>query len=289
MNIFTKLLKLIFSIFFKGRCKPQPKVSLLIPFSSDDPIRKASFKWLLKYWKHELPDAEIIVGKSNTKVFCKAQALNNAYNKSTGKIIVVLDSDAYLSGSVVTHCANRIIEEINRGHRIWYVPYRHLYRLTKAASKLILDSDPKNPYRFPSHPSDGCIENAGEVSKYGHRYGAMCTIMPREAIEIIGGFDERFDKGWGGEDIALLRALDTLYAKHKTTNNEILHIWHPFYGEDHKTRKWAKQEVAGGNSTLANKYHRATGKPSVMRELVDEGKKKRLIILNFVSVTNVGI
>ncbi len=276
MKFLFRLLQLILTFFgfVKQPAITRPKISLLIPFSSTDKARKASFKWLLEYWKHELPDAEIIVGKSKSKVFCKASALNDAFEKSTGKVIVVLDSDAYMDGAVLNRCADRIIEELNRGHRIWYVPYRHLYRLTKKASKLILDSDPANPYKFPSHPTDDDIENTGDSSKYGHRYGAMCTIMPREAIETLGCFDERFDKGWGGEDISLLRALDTLYGKHKTTNNYILHIWHPFYGADYKTRKWAKQEIAGGNTNLANKYNRASGRPSAMRELVDEGCKK---------------
>lgn len=278
MNIFRELSKLIsrfiLRIFFNDHHKEQPKISLLIPFSSEDKARKRAFKWLLEYWKHELPDAEIIIGKSRSEVFCKAEALNHAFNKSTGKVIVVLDSDAYMSGEILNHCADRILEEMGRGHRLWYVPYRYLYRLTKEASELILHSDPKHPFRFPWHPADCYIENTGDVSKYGHRYGAMCTVMPREAIETLGCFDERFDKGWGGEDIALLRALDTLYGKHKTTNNSILHIWHPFYGENHKTRKWAKQEIAGGNTHLANKYNKATGRPSEMRQLVDDGCEK---------------
>jgi glycosyltransferase involved in cell wall biosynthesis len=271
MNIFRRISrligKLIYNLFFKAPCEnEQPKISILIPFSSEDKIRKRSFKWLLKYWKHELPDAEIIIGKSNSEIFCKSEALNNAFKESTGKVIVVMDSDAYISGKVIEHCADRILEEIDRGHRLWYVPYRHLYRLTKEASERILESDPKHPYRFPEHPADCFIENAGDV--------AMCTVMPREAIEILGCFDERFDKGWGGEDIALLRALDTLYAKHKTTKNSILHIWHPFYGANYKTRTWAKQEVAGGNTQLANKYNRATGRPSDMRHLINEGCRK---------------
>ena len=272
-----KRIYLFFRFLISLTVKAQPKVdkrpnvSILIPFSSKDKIRKKSFKWLLKYWKHELPDAEIIVGKSNSDVFCKGEALNNAFRKSSGKVIVIMDSDAYISGSVINHCANRIIEEMKRGHRLWYVPYRRLYRLTKDASELVLDSNPNNPFRFPEHPLAHQYENSGDVSKYGHRYGAMCTIIPREAIKHLGCFDERFNKGWGGEDIALLKALDTLYTKHKTTKNSIFHLWHPYYGDSYKTRKWAKQENPNGNMHLANRYHRANDNPSVMRKLVDEG------------------
>lgn len=274
MKLYSIIVRFITDFLFNLFCHEQPKISLLIPFSSDDKVRQKSFKWLLKYWKHELPNAEIIVGKSNSDVFCKGEALNNAFKKSTGKVVVVMDSDAYISGKVIDRCADRILEEIERGYPLWYVPYRHLYRLTKEASKLVLSSDPKHPYRFPNHPPDFYIENVGDANKYGHRYGAMCTIIPREAIEKLGGFDERF-KGWGGEDIALLRALDTLYGKHKTTKNSIFHIWHPVFGDTHKTRTWAKQENPGNNNALANRYNKATGNPSEMRRLVDECWKLR--------------
>jgi hypothetical protein len=114
------------------------------------------------------------------------------------------------------------------------------------------------------------IERNGHRSKYGHRYGAMVMMFPREAYYTLGCFDERF-KGWGGEDVALLRALDTLYAKHKTYRSCIYHLWHPFIGYSYKDRRWAGQHKGNVNSELANKYHRASRHPLKMRELVNEG------------------
>lgn len=250
--------------------KEQPKISLLIPFSSNDPIRRRSFKWLLKYWRCELPEAEIIIGKSKSKVFCKGEALNNAVSKSTGKILVILDADAYISGGVINYCADMILKELD--NHLWYVPYRYLYRLRKNITKLILESDPCDPVRLSYPPSPEFVEDSGNRVKYGHRYGAMIMMFPREAYETLGCFDERF-KGWGGEDIALLRALDTLYGKHKTTDNEIFHLWHPFIGDSYRTRMWKNQKSGNVNSRLASKYNQATRRPTQMRELVDEGCK----------------
>lgn len=250
--------------------KGQPKISILIPFSSKDPIRKNSFKWLLKYLEYKLPHAEVIIGKSKSKIFCKGEALNNAFDESTGKIIVILDADAYIDTRVIDKCADRILEEIEYGNRLWYVPYTHLYRLTKSATEIVLESDPRDPYRFTSPPPEWDVENHGHTSKYGNRYGAMIMMFPREAMYSIGCFDERF-KGWGGEDVALVRALDTLYTKHKITRNDILHLWHPFIGENYKTRRWKGQESGSVNSELANKYHRASRHPFKMKELVEEG------------------
>ena len=74
-TFFSKLVSFLVSIF--GIRKPV-KISLLIPFSTTDPNRKANFEWLLQYWKRELPDAEIVIGKCKSEIFCKGEALNDA-------------------------------------------------------------------------------------------------------------------------------------------------------------------------------------------------------------------
>lgn len=272
LTLWKRLVRFFLNLFSCHIPRPRPKISLLIPFSSRNRVRRRTLNWLLEYWEHELPEAEIIVRSSRGRVFCKGEALNRAMKKARGKIIVIIDSDAYISGDVLSLCADRMLEELE--NHLWYVPYRHLYRLTKEASEFILDSHPACPIRLSSPPPPEFIEKGGDKSKYGHRYGAMCMMFPKEAYDILGCFDERF-KGWGGEDIALLRALDTLYGKHKTTENDILHLWHPFLGENYTTRKWEGQASGGVNNELANKYNKATGKPSKMRKLVDKGCKKK--------------
>ncbi len=245
--------------------KPQPKISLLIPFSSSDRLRKRHFDWLLTYWKHELPNAEIIIGKSSGRVFCKGEALNDAASRASGKVLVLLDADAYLPGDVIERCADRIIEDID--NHLWYVPYKRLYRLTKEATSSIIKSNPTNPKRISNINPDE-FENTEEQSKAAPKYAAMIAIIPREALDVIGCFDERF-RGWGSEDIAMLRALDTLYGKHKTTRNSVFHLWHPVY-VDGKMKKWKNQTNAGTNNELSNRYNRATRVPEKMRDIVEE-------------------
>lgn len=270
-TIFLKILRLRLIVWLTIKepvKKPRPKISLLFPFSTNDPVRKATFRWLLKYWAHELPDAEIIIGRSGGKPFCKGKALNNAARKATGKVLVIIDADTYMPGSVINYCADRILEDLN--DHLWFVPYRHLYRLNKKITEKILASDPTDPLRIPSPPPPDYIDGDKFNNKYGHRYGAMVMIFPREALDVLGCFDERF-KGWGGEDIALLRALDTLYGKHKTTKNDVLHLWHPFIGDKLTTRVWPGQDEPQPNKRLAMAYHRASRHPTKMRELVDAG------------------
>lgn len=251
----------------------RPKISLLIPFQTDDPQRRRVFRWLLKYWQSELPDAEIVIGHSRSKrPFSKTEALNNAADKATGKVLVILDADAYISGAIIERCADRILEELE--NHLWYVPYRKLWRLTEEVTEEIIESDPADPLRVPDPPPLEWIDGDWQLHSYGHRYGAMIMIFPRQALNVIGCFDERF-RGWGGEDVAFLRAMDTLWGKHKTTNNSIFHLWHPKIGHNFTNRQWKGQQGPQPNQKLANAYHKATRRPKAMRHLVDEGCRAR--------------
>ena len=272
IKIIYKLVKKAWGVFSYVETCDRPKISLLIPYTSTSALRDRTFKWLLEYWKNELPDAEIVIGKSKGKIFCKPEAFNYAAKRATGKVLVLLDADAYMYGSVLDRCADRILEELAEGNHLWYVPYRHLYRLRKFISRSIIKSDPANPLRLPSPPPIEYIQSKVSESMYGHRYGAMAMVIPREALDVLGCFDERF-RGWGGEDVCLLRALDTLWGKHKITNNDILHLWHPFLGHDYFSRRWEGQETGTVNNDLAKEYHQAIGHPTKMRKLVDEGCK----------------
>lgn len=254
-----------------ARHKHRPDISILIPFRSDNGPREASFKWLIKYWKSELPDAEIVIGHSNNRPFSKTEALNDAVERSHGRVLVMIDADAYLDSRVVVRCAQRILEDEDH---LWFVPYRRLYRLNEFATWEILQSDPEFPLRESDPPPPEDIDGSGHGSSYGHRYGALCLIIPREAYDTLGCFDESFS-GWGGEDVCMLRALDTLYGKHKTTNNAIFHLWHPTIGHDYRSRAWHGQKNLHPNDKLAMQYHRATRHPAAMRLLVDRGCEYR--------------
>lgn len=209
----------------------------------------------------------MVVGEDFQTPFCKTAAVNDAFSKTTGDIVVILDADCYIDPEVILSCAAKIRAARNAGHKLWFIPYRRFYRLTEAASNLVLDSDPANPYRFPDPPpKDDLVTTRGTSS--AHWYGALIQVMPREAFVAAGGMDERFH-GWGGEDVAFMRAVDTLYCRHKTSDNDVLHLWHPtIKGYDDDTRMWPGQERPDGNWPLAEKYRDAFGDKAMMFTLV---------------------
>jgi hypothetical protein len=209
--------------------------------------------------------------------FSKSVAVNNAAAKAKGDVFVIIDADGYMQADSVLYCAEEIRTARKRGKKLWFVPYRQFYRLTEEASRCLLQSDPASPFPFPEPLASMFILGGTADTKVGHWYGAMVQIMSREAFKTVGGWDQRF-RGWGGEDHAAMRAMDTLYGLHMTLPGQVLHVWHPQIGpqgtatEVHwKERMWEGQDQPGVNDSLSNLYYGAQGKPDRMRKLVDEG------------------
>jgi hypothetical protein len=266
--------------------RPRKQISLLVPLGGSDPGRMQTWQWLKKYWEAQLPEVEIVSGRDRAstnrwwnrtpKPFSKAVAVNNAFRKSHGDIVVMLDADAYLFGSVIEHCAERLRAQRKAHVRSWFIPYAHLYRINRHATKLILDSNPRHPLRLSDPPPPQDVEGR-DGSGPINTFGAMCQIMPREAFLVVGGMDPRM-RGWGNEDRAFMQALDTLWGLHKNTPNDILHLWHPRImagdGAMWTVRMWPNQTEPRMNDKLGARYDRAAGKPDEMRALVDEAKRR---------------
>jgi hypothetical protein len=257
-------------------------ISVIIPFrnSKKYPRQKKNFKWVKKYIKCHLPWAQVITPNdpSFDLAFSKCAAINEGAREATGDIYVLLDADGYVTIDSITYCARKIREARARNHRLWYVPYRRFYRLTDKISQKIINSSPCHPYRVSTPPHPGNVQNTSG-SEHGHWFGALVQIMPREAFEAIGGWDERF-RGWGGEDHSAMRAIDTIYSPHKTLPGQVLHLWHPMLGAsgidtwvDFKDRLWDNQTKAGSNGNLAYRYSKANGDLKKMKKLIDEWKE----------------
>ena len=244
-------------------------ISLLIPFRDDDGTRTPAYNWLLKYWKAALPGAQVITGKNLDVPFSKTKAFNNARLHVTGDVIALIDADCYLDYNVLLSCAAQIRAARAKKQRLWFVPYRQFYRLTELATSHVLASDPAHPLTFPTPPLPGDLDNGPEKSSHGNWWGALVQVMPVEAFDKIGGTDPRFS-GWGGEDVAFMRALDTLWTKHKTTPNQVLHLWHPTIKTAANLKLWPGQISPRDNERLADRYNSSFGDPRRMQRLVNE-------------------
>jgi len=245
-------------------------IALLVPFRDDNSAtRGVNWAWLKRFWEAELPAANLSVGSDDGVPFSKACAINDAYRRcdNTCDVLVLLDADCYIDPSVILDCAERIREARRWRERVWFVPYRWLYRLTQATTARLIASDPTHALQFPTPPAPEDVTTTLGAA-IGHRYGALIQIMPREAFQTIGGMDPRM-RGWGGEDVTMVRVLDTLYGVHETTNNEVLTLYHLALGDVY-LRKWEGQEDTGVNNALALRYRKMRRDPARMRAVVNE-------------------
>lgn len=247
-----------------GHC---PQISLLVPFRDDGEHRSRVWDWLERYWKAHLPSVEIVQGHDSGTPFSKSAAVNDAARRARGRVFVILDADGYMDPQKLQTCVDNIEAAVREGKRLWYMPYNKLFRLNEHTTLELLRTNPEAAYAVSSPPPEKWLD-PGRSHHYGHQYGAMMQVMPREAFFMAGGFDPRF-RGWGSEDAAFMRAVDTLYKQHDLAHNDLLHLWHAHTGNDYKTRRWVGQ-TGSANSRLAQRYNAATGEPDFMRGLVNE-------------------
>lgn len=246
-----------------------PQISILIPFRGDAGHRDVVLAWVRRFWLTHLTDVEIIIGEDVGVPFSKASAVNHAAQRARGRIFVVLDADAIMDPEIVQRCADRLDAAATP---LWFVPYLRLYRFTQAATMTKLGTDPQAAYAMTSPPPADDVLPTGK--DYGHQFGALILIMPAAAFALVGGMDPRF-RGWGGEDGSFMRALDTMYALHETTDNDVLHLWHAHPGGGYLRRRWIGQRMPNANSRLAQRYALSTGDPTLMRALLAERTELR--------------
>ncbi len=250
-------------------------ISLMVPFRDDsEEGRRDNWNWLRQYWEHALPDAEIVLGDAPGNPFSKTCAVNAAFRASTGDVLVQLDADCYIDARVILDCAAVIRQgrERNPREHVWFVPYRHLFRLTRVSTLILLGSDPADPYQFSSPPDDDEV-GPTNGSDFGHWFGALIQIYPREAFETVHGMDARY-RGWGGEDVSMVLALDTLFGIHRLTSNQVLTLWHSVKSKPgtnpNLLRVWEGQDDPRKNWGIAGRYRKALRDPAAMRKIIDE-------------------
>lgn len=188
-------------------------VSLLIPFATVDPRRQQIFDWVLARWHALFPEWEIVIGEDDPEDFNRSRARNNAFEQSTGDLIVISDADTATTASNI----QRAVDLIQGLQRPWAIAHDIYYSLTEDFTNRVLAADPgidlddlgpwKSNWRMMDKSEAGVL------------------VMPREAYEAVGGYDERF-KGWGYEDNAFCHKLNRMWGQYARTQGPMLHLWH---------------------------------------------------------------
>jgi N-terminal domain of galactosyltransferase len=188
------------------------KVSILFPFKSDSGYRDTIFNWVRKYYGYYFPHIEQCIGKSRSKDFSRAQAINDAARSATGEIFIIHDGDIICSPKSIKDS----LQLVRKKH--WVIPYSKVFDLTKKSTELIITNHPVWPKKGNYHYTErlnGKFLTVGGVN-----------VISRDSFNKVKGFDERFI-GWGGEDDAFAFTADRICGVHSRLDTELLHLWHP--------------------------------------------------------------
>lgn len=272
------LRKLLTRVFFPRTKSYHPGrgVTIIFPFEPRGGVREENYQWLWEFYRDALPDAQILTEGYPGYPFNKAAAINKAMRRATGDVVAILDADALLDPEQLLQAVADCRRARVRGVKTWVMPYRRLYRLTEEFSRVVLDfyePDSRHIECLLDEPVDPELYDNHTGSHHGHMFGAMAQVMPREAFEVVGGWDERF-AGWGGEDVSFARALDTLWGKHRSLDAPIFHLWHPTGPPSQQwtaSRSWDGQDLDDrSNAHLAQRYYAAYNDFDRMRSLTLE-------------------
>lgn len=245
------------------------RVSLLIPFranSKRDP-RIKTWDWLRARWTNLLPEAELCVGTdTGGQPFSKSTAVNDAYSKSHGDMLVIADADSWVErpGLMIG-----IEAAARREHLV--VPWWKSYRLTKADSDAIMAMPPHT-----RQPVTLEMKSHAEGTGPAPDSAAMVLCIQRSAFERVGGMDPRF-RGWGSEDVSFGLSCWTLLGRNEYAMGEAYALYHdrPHTAVEHpdvadgQMRVWHKDE-GGRNFGLWSRYKAAQGHANAMLALCAE-------------------
>ena len=245
------------------------KISLLVPFrpnSKRDP-RIKTWEWLEQRWSYLLPEAELCVGTdTGGDPFSKSAAVNDAYSKATGDLLVIADADSWVEPSSL----RTGIETASRKEHL-VVPWWKSYRLTQKDSESILQQQPD--VRLPVTRE---MKDRAKDSGPAPDSAAMVLVILRTAFERVGGFDPRF-RGWGSEDVSFGLSCWTLLGRNEYCLGEAYALYHarPHAKTEIKDPMWENMRVwrndpGGLNFELWHRYRRAQGHPEKMLALCAE-------------------
>lgn len=220
-------------------------ISVLVPYAPDGGQRERSWRWLERRWG--TVDVELVLqtGDGTAGAFEQSRAINRAAERAAGDTFVIVDADVALEAQWVWEAANLV----ESGEAKWILPQRYR-QLTAVATDQILNLHPAAPIP-PELPTEWLGDG---VSWTGG------VVLRREAFDVVGGYEERFG-GWGGNDVSLGAALDTLWGPLTRLEGEATHLWHPRTGLDAQPQP---------SHDLMYRYINARGDAEAMEGLIAE-------------------
>jgi hypothetical protein len=190
--------------------------------------------------------------------FSKSAAVNDAYQKSTGDMLVIADADSWCEREVVMSGIDRAAR---REHLV--VPWWNAHRLTREDSKTVMAADPRGDLPVTDEMRERCKGDGPSPAS-----AAMVLCIQRVSFERVGGWDERF-RGWGSEDVSFGFSTWALLGRNEYTMGESFALYHPQPKNKEGMRVW-KNDEGLLNMPLYERYRAAQANPYLMTQICQE-------------------
>ena len=228
--------------------QPDSTVSVVVPFRGDGGRRDELWAFCKAWWVSHFPEFELIESDNGDEPFSRGGSRNAGAERSSGDILIFADAD-----TLVAHVEEAV--KIAEGG-MWCLAYAEsqYLALTEEATLALLKTDPTGQLREPTR--EECREH---LTSYGG-----VQAMPREAFFRAGMYCKQF-RGFGGEDVAFMFAMDTLWSPHVRASGWAIAPKHP-----HPEEERFQSPYWPANDALCKRFEAAYRNPSAMRHLVDE-------------------
>jgi hypothetical protein len=227
------------------------ELSIVLPYRFKDARRERIFSWILKRYNSLFPEAEIIVSDSDEdKPFSRSQARNYGVDSVGSKYMLMADADTMPFRPFI----EAALTSLYKGSS-WVLPYgvKGYFNLRHPYSDAVLAQSPDvfiTPDKFEwIHQLESW---AGQI------------VMRTESFYEVNGYDERF-KGWGYEDNAFQKAMDTIVGPvERIEAGWTAHLWHP----EPLDERW-RHPLFEQNQQRMHHYHKCYGDRIDMCKLVE--------------------
>ncbi len=232
------------------RSRPGPlRVAVLVPLDDDtDGKRACVWAHLADRWAAEHPTWRIVTGRAPAGRWSKGGAFAEARSAAGDvDVIVATDADVFCDPAALREA----VDLVASGEAAWTVPYSRVVRYSQGSTADILNGSTPRSHAYERPPYPG-------------QPGGGIVVVTAQDWDRVGGIDPRF-VGWGGEDIALGLALDTLVGEHRRLPGTLAHLFHP-----HQVGAMSPRPAQQDSARLLAQYRRAAGDVAAMRALVAE-------------------
>lgn len=226
------------------------KVSVIVPYRTDNGLREEIWTWLKERWETVYPDFELCVADSEAEEFSRSEARNNAFADSTGDVVIVADADSVPMTNTLLTCVDAVMTD----PAMWAIAHDKYLMLNEDATNALLAQSPS----LRAEPAPQSMLLKPPFVSY-----AGMLVMHRDSYEAVGGYDERF-QGWGLEDWAFRVAMDTLVQPLQRSPGVLMHLYHgPPNGKTFGT------PPNQHNNDIYKQYDKASGNADAMREVIE--------------------